>query len=106
MSVYQVFASKGPRKQRHTHRRIAQTVLNDCPFDGAELPHFLEFATKVDELTARYEYGQQRLGLAFLLLSIGLALAWGGRAFFPPRQAPKPTPDNSSIAAPGGNKAI
>jgi hypothetical protein len=49
---------------------------------------------------------QQRLGLAFLLLSIGLALAWGGRAFFPPQQASPPTPGNSSIAAPGGNKAI
>jgi hypothetical protein len=49
---------------------------------------------------------QRRLGLAFLLLSIGLALAWGGRAFFPPQQASSPAADNSSLAAPGGNKAI
>lgn len=33
---------------------------------------------------------QQRLGVAFLVVALGLALAWGGRLFFAPRAADVP----------------
>lgn len=46
---------------------------------------------------------QKRLGLAFLILSFGLAAAWGSRVFFPPRNATAARP---AAINPEGRRAL
>lgn len=48
---------------------------------------------------------QKRLGIAFLLVSLGLAVAWGGRVFFPPSRESATVSGNARDLKPDGQGA-